>query len=546
MAESFAVGRSEPPLLEETIGQNLEATVARRPDGEALVVPHQGVRQTWTQFNATVDEVAKGLIARSIEAGDRVGMWSPNYAEWVYIQYATAKIGAIQVNINPAYRTSELQYALEQSGCRLLVTRTAYLTSAYEDMVAEVSDSLPALEDVIYFDTGDWDDLLSAGAAITDADLRARADSLSPGDPINIQYTSGTTGFPKGATLSHRSILNDARLVGDACSYTELDRVCIPVPLYHCFGMVMGDLACSVFGATMVLPCPTFDPGAVLSALQDERCTSLYGVPTMFVAELGHPDLASLDLSSMRTGIMAGSPCPIEVMRRVIDEMNMPEVTIAYGQTETSPVSTQTSTTDSVEHRVTTVGPVLPHVESKIIDPDSGETVQRGEPGEYCTRGFHLMLGYWNDPEKTAEAIDDDGWMHSGDLATMDEDGYVNIVGRIKDMIIRGGENLYPREIEEFLLTHPAVADAQVIGVPDQRYGEELMAWIQLAPGADLDQSRIEEFCRGRIAHFKVPRYIKFVTEFPMTVTGKIRKIEMREKSIAELGLAEVDQVETA
>lgn len=539
-------GATDVELLEQTIGENLEATVARYPDREAFVVSHQGIRQTWSEFDATVNQVAKGLMAKGIEKGDRVGMWSPNFAEWTYIQYATAKIGAIQVNVNPAYRTSELEYALRQSGCKMLVTRTEYLTSAYRDMVEEVQPNLPDLQMVVYFDTPDWADLIAAGASVSDDDLAARAATLDTNDAINIQYTSGTTGFPKGATLSHRSILNDALLVGAAQAFTHEERLCIPVPFYHCFGMVMGNLACSVYGATMVIPCPTFDPGAVLHTVQDEKCTVLYGVPTMFVAELGHDDLDSLDLTSLRTGIMAGSPCPIEVMRNVIDKMNMTEVTIAYGQTETSPVSTQTITTDSVEHRVTTVGRVLPHVESKIVDPDTGETVQRGEDGEYCTRGFHVMLGYWEEPEKTADAIDADGWMHSGDLATMDDDGYVNIVGRIKDMIIRGGENIYPREIEEFLYTHPAIADAQVIGVPDVKYGEEIMAWVQLAPGHELTEDELKEFCRGKIAHFKIPRYIHFTSEFPMTVTGKVRKVEMREKSIADLGLHDAASTETA
>ena len=546
MMLSVSAGPTDTPLLHQTIGRSLEATVRRFPDREALVVCHQGVRQTWAEFDATVNAVAKGLMELGIEAGDRVGMWSPNYAEWAYVQYATAKIGAIQVNVNPAYRTSELRYVLEQSGCRLLVTRTRYQSSAYREMVAEVEPALETLERVVYFDTDDWDRLLAAGESVSDAELRARSASLEPEDPINIQYTSGTTGFPKGATLSHLNILNNALLVGAQCAYDETDRVCIPVPYYHCFGMVMGNLACSVYGATMVVPSPTFDPEAVLRACEDERCTSLYGVPTMFIAELGHPALASFDLSSLRTGIMAGSPCPIEVMRKVMDVMHMSEVTIAYGMTETSPVSTQTGTGDPVERRVSTVGRVLPHVESKIVDPESGETVPRGVGGEYCTRGPHVMLGYWNDPERTAEAIDDEGWMHSGDLATMDDEGYVNIVGRIKDMIIRGGENVYPREIEEFLYTHPAVADAQVIGVPDEKYGEEIMAWVRLAPDAEVGEEELREFCRGQIAHFKVPRYVKFVTAFPMTVTGKIRKVEMREQSIRELGLQELAGVKTA
>ena len=546
MNESIDRGATDSPLLEDTIGANLEKTVARHGDEEAFVVPHQGVRQTWLEFNASVDAVAKGLMAAGIDAGDRVGMWSPNYAEWTYVQFATAKIGAIQVNVNPAYRTNELAYALEQSGCRILVTRTEYLTSKYQEMVEKVRPELGQLERVIYFDTSDWSDLIDEGRTVSDADLAERLRSLSNTDAINIQYTSGTTGFPKGATLSHRNILNDAKLVGEACGYTEADRVCIPVPFYHCFGMVMGNLACSTTGATMVIPCPTFEPAAVLQAVQDEACTSLYGVPTMFIAELGLPDLDRFDFASLRTGIMAGSPCPVEAMRKVMDVMNMSQVTIAYGMTETSPVSTQTSATDSVEHRVSTVGRVLPHVEAKIVDPESGDIVERGSEGEYCTRGFHVMLGYWKEREKTAQAIDDEGWMHSGDLATMDEDGYVNIVGRLKDMIIRGGENVYPREIEEFLYTHPDVADVQVIGVPDERFGEVIMAWVQLESGTELGEDDLKTFCKGKIAHFKVPQYVKFVSEFPMTVTGKVRKVEMRETSIAELGLESAARTETA
>ena len=537
MALAIDSGATDIPLIEQTIGDNLNETVARFGDNDALVVDHQGIRQSWTEFNTSVDAVAKGLMAYGIEKGDRVGMWSPNYAEWIYVQFATAKIGAIQVNINPAYRTSELEYAMNQSGCKMLVTRTEYLTSAYQDMVEQVRPNCADLEHVVYFDTSDWADLVAAGQSVSDQDLSARMALLDPNDAINIQYTSGTTGFPKGATLSHRAILNDAKFVGMMCDYDETDRVAIPVPFYHCFGMVMGNLSCAVFGAAMIIPCPTFDPAAVLRVVEAERCTSLYGVPTMFIAELGHPDLESRDLTSLRTGIMAGSPCPIEVMRQVIQDMNMSEVTIAYGQTETSPVSTQTRTTDSVEVRVTTVGQVLPHVEAKIVDPDTGETVERGCEGEYCTRGFHVMNGYWEDPEKTADAIDADGWMHSGDLAVMDDHGYVNIVGRIKDMIIRGGENVYPREIEEFLYTHPAIADAQVIGVPSAKYGEEIMAWVQLGEGMSATDDEIKDFCRGKIAHFKIPRYISFVNDFPMTVTGKIRKAEMREKSIADLGL---------
>ena len=546
MSNAIDQGANTPALLEQTIGANLEATVARYGDHEALVVPHQSIRQTWSEFNKTVDQVAKGLIALGIEAGDRVGMWSPNYAEWIYIQFATAKIGAIQVNVNPAYRSSELEYALNQSGCRLLVTRTEYLTSKYKEMIEAVRPNTPKLQQVVYFDTPDWSNLIEGGSSVSKEVLIERGRSLSNTDPINIQYTSGTTGFPKGATLSHRNILNDALLVAEACMHTVADRVCIPVPFYHCFGMVMGNLACSATGSTMVIPSPTFDPEAVLKSVQSEGCTSLYGVPTMFIAELGLPNIGEFDLSSLRTGIMAGSPCPVEVMRKVIDVMNMSEVTIAYGMTETSPVSTQTAATDSMEHRVTTVGRVLPHAEAKIVDPTTGETMQRGQEGEYCTRGFHVMLGYWEDVEKTAQAIDESGWMHSGDLATMDEEGYVNIVGRLKDMIIRGGENIYPREIEEFLYTHPDVVDAQVIGVPDERFGEVIMAWIQLESGATLSEDEVKAFCDGKIAHFKVPQYIRFVSEFPMTVTGKVRKIEMREQAIAELKLEAVAQTQTA
>ena len=545
MSLAIDQGSDDVVLINDTIDNVLRETVDRFPERDALVAPHQGIRQNWTEFAETVDDVAKGLMGLGVEVGDRVAMWSPNYAEWIYIQFATAKIGAIQVNVNPAYRTSELEYALNQSGARILVTRTSYLTSEYQVIAEQVAPNVPSLERVIYFDTDDWAELLAAGADVTNEALSTRAASLHPDDAINIQYTSGTTGFPKGATLSHVNILNNANSVGSQCAYDHTDRVCIPVPFYHCFGMVMGNLACAVYGSAMVIPCPTFDPAAVLRTIEEERCTSLYGVPTMFIAQLGDDSIASTDLSSLRTGIMAGSPCPIEVMRRVIDEMNMSEVTIAYGQTETSPVSTQTSTTDPVEVRVSTVGQVLPHVEAKIINPESGEVVARGESGEYCTRGPHVMIGYWEDSEKTAEAIDEDGWMHSGDLATMDEAGYVNIVGRIKDLIIRGGENVYPREIEEFLFTHPEISDAQVIGVPDAKYGEEIAAWVQLESGAQLDEEQLREWCRGKIAHFKIPRYVSFVTDFPMTVTGKVRKVEMREKTVADLGLQGVE-TETA
>ena len=461
------------------------------------------------------------------------------------MQYATARIGAILVTINPAYRSSELEYVLNQSQISVLVAVEALLTSDYRSMIDEIWDRVPA-ERVVYMHTDDWDALLEAAEAVTQGQLEERSAQLGPADAINIQYTSGTTGFPKGATLSHRNILNNGLFIGEACKYTELDRVCIPVPFYHCFGMVLGNLACTTHGSAMVIPAAGFDAAATLRTVAAERCTSLYGVPTMFIAELGDPGLTGYDLSSLRTGIMAGSPCPIEVMRQVVDQMNMREVTIAYGMTETSPVSTQTSANDPLEKRVTTVGRVHPHVEIRIVDPGTGETVPRGTSGEFLTRGYSVMLGYWNDPERTAEAIDADGWMHTGDLAVMDDEGYVNIVGRIKDMIIRGGENVYPREIEEFLYTHPDIVEVQVIGVPDARYGEEIMAWVQLCDGAETTAEDVKNFCRGTVAHYKVPRYVKFTDSFPMTITGKIQKFKMREQSIEELGLDEAAQVRSA
>ncbi len=534
-----AKGPTQVPLLERTIGEDLEATASRFPDREALVVRHQAVRQTYAEFDRHVDVLARGLLERGLFPGDRVGIWSPNCAEWVHLQYATAKAGVILVNVNPAYRTRELSYALRQSACRLLVSAPEYRTSDYRSMVREVRHELPDLEETIFLGSPEWDELLAAGAASPPDALRERRASLSARDPINIQYTSGTTGFPKGATLSHRNILNNGFFVGEACRYTERDRVCIPAPFYHCFGMVLGNLACTTHGAAIVVPGPTFDAEAVLRTVAEERCTSLYGVPTMFIAELAHPLVRELDLSSLRTGIMAGSPCPIEVMRRVVAEMHMSEVTIAYGMTETSPVSTQSGADDAIERRVSTVGRVHPHVEIKIADPETGATLARGETGEFRTRGYSVMIGYWNDPDRTAEAIDAEGWMHTGDLATMDADGYVNIVGRIKDMVIRGGENIYPREIEEFLYTHPDIEDVQVIGVPDEKFGEELMAWIKPRAGADLSEEAVREFCRGRIAHFKIPRYLTFVTEFPMTVTGKVQKFRMREMAVEQLGLEE-------
>jgi len=538
-------GPTSVPLLDETIPQNLARTVAEHADCDALASVEQGVRFTYAQFADEVDRVARGLMGIGVAKGDRVGIWSPNYAEWVLVQYATARIGAILVTINPAYRSSELEYVLNQSGISVLVAVESFLTSDYRSIVDEVWERVPA-ERVIYLHTADWDDLLEASGEVSMSQLDQRTAQLAAGEAINIQYTSGTTGFPKGATLSHRNILNNGYFIGEACKYTSTDRVCIPVPFYHCFGMVLGNLACTTHGSAMVIPAAGFDASATLHACARERCTSLYGVPTMFIAELSEPDLARYDLSSLRTGIMAGSPCPIEVMRQVVERMNMSEVTIAYGMTETSPVSTQTSADDPLEKRVTTVGRVHPHVEIKIVDPETGETAPRGSGGEFRTRGYSVMLGYWNDDARTAEAIDADGWMHTGDLAVMDDEGYVNIVGRIKDMIIRGGENVYPREVEEFLYTHPDVVEVQVIGVPDVRYGEEIMAWVQLRDGADTTAADIKDFCRGTIAHYKVPRYIKFTDAFPMTITGKIQKFKMREQSISELGLEDAAEVRSA
>ena len=508
--------------------------MARCGAREALVVRHQQRRYTYDEFNAAVDLLARGLMRRGLVMGDRVGIWSPNCAEWVLVQYATAKIGAILVNINPAYRTTEVEYALSQSRCRLLVAAPAFKTSDYRAMVAEVAPRVPTLEATIFFDSIEFEQLSDPGP-VTPSDLAARGRSLDPFQPINIQYTSGTTGFPKGATLTHHNILNNGFFVGELCRYTEADRVCIPVPFYHCFGMVMGNLACTTHGATMVIPGPAFEAQAVLAAVADERCTSLYGVPTMFIAELEALDAAAVDLRSLRTGIMAGAPCPAETMKRVISDMNMTEVTICYGMTETSPVSTQTTFDDDLEHRVRSVGRAHPHVEVKVVDPETGDTVPRGVAGEVCTRGYSVMQGYWNDAQRTSESIDADGWMHTGDSGTMDADGYVAIVGRIKDMIIRGGENVYPREIEEYLITHPEVVDAQVVGVPDARLGETVMAWVVLRPGSRLTEEELQQFCRGRIAHYKVPARVAFVAEFPMTVTGKVQKFKLREMAQEEV-----------
>ena len=529
---SYQHGPSLTPLIGETIGANFDRVVSAYPERDALVVRGQDVRWSYAELAVRVDRVARALLAIGLQPGDRMGIWAPNCAEWLLIQYASAKAGVILVNINPAYQTSELEYVLNQSGCRALIAARVFKNSDYVEMVREVAPRCEALERTVFLDCGDWEELLAAG----DQGLSLPT-GLQFDDPINIQYTSGTTGFPKGATLTHHNILNNGFFIGETCRYTPEDRVCIPVPFYHCFGMVLGNLACTTHGACIVIPAPSFEPRATLDAVQDERCTSLYGVPTMFIAELDLPEFDDFDLTSLRTGIMAGSPCPVEVMRNVIERMHMAEVTICYGMTETSPVSTQTSADDDIDHRTSSVGRVHPHVEIKIIDPVSGACVQRDVPGELLTRGYSVMIGYWNDPEQTAEAIDRAGWMHTGDLATMDQDGYVNIVGRSKDMIIRGGENVYPREIEEFLYTHPEIRDVQVVGVPDERYGEEIAALVIAREHGKIDAEAVREFCRGKIAHYKIPRYVISVDEFPMTVTGKIQKFKLRDQAIEWLGL---------
>ncbi len=536
-ALSHTVGETEPPLLVQTIPDNLDATVARFGERDALVDREEGIRWTYAEFGAEVDRLARALVAVGVAKGDRIGVWAPNCAQWTVVQYATAKIGSILVNINPAYRTHELEYVLRQSGISVLLGVERFRTSEYAEMVEEVRAGCPELRLAVYFRTAGWEELLAGADSVPVERVAQIQAGLSPDEPINIQYTSGTTGFPKGATLSHLNILNNGYYVGEICRYSEVDRVCIPVPFYHCFGMVMGNLACTTHGSCMVIPAPGFDPVLTLEATQDEKCTSLYGVPTMFIAEWALPDIGSYDLSSVRTGIMAGSPCPASVMTKLI-EAGIDEMTICYGMTETSPVSTQTRTDDSFERKVGTVGRVGPNLEIKVVDPVTGETVPRGTPGEFWTKGYSVMLGYWNQPDKTAEALQD-GWMKTGDIAVMDEDGYVEITGRIKDMVIRGGENIYPREIEEFLYTHPDILDAQVIGVPDPKYGEELCAWVRMREGAEpVDAASIRAFATGKLAYYKIPKYVLVVDEFPMTVTGKIRKIEMREKTISELGLA--------
>jgi fatty-acyl-CoA synthase len=551
-AGSYAHGASAVPLIGDPIGIHFDAIAARFPSNDCVVSVHQQQRLTYAEMKAETDRLARALAADGVEHGDRVGIWSTNSIEWVIAQYATAKIGAILVNVNPAYRLNELEYVLRQSGISVLLTQDRYKASEYLAMIREVRPTLPALRRVVII--GDeapgpgersWDGLMALASGFTPERLAKRMSRCQFDEPINIQYTSGTTGFPKGATLSHHNIINNGFFIGEGCRYTENDRVCIPVPFYHCFGMVLGNMACTTHGAAIVIPNSTFDPAMTLAAVQREHCTALYGVPTMFIAELALDDFATYDLSTLRTGIMAGSPCPVEVMKRVQAEMHMPEVTICYGMTETSPVSTQTLTDDPLDKRTGTVGRVHPHIEVKIVDAE-GSIVPRGVPGELCTRGYSVMLGYWENPEATAAAIDAARYMHTGDIAVMDEDGYVNISGRIKDMVIRGGENIYPREIEEFLYTHPAIKDVQVIGVPDVKYGEELCAWVIVHAGTELNEEAIRDYCRGQIAHYKIPRYVRFVEGWPMTVSGKVQKYKMREESIRELGLEAAAGIVTA
>ena len=548
-AESYARGATEPALIEQTIGDFFDAMVARQPDALALVSRHEGQRFSYRELQAASNRLASALLKTGLVPGDRVGIWSHNNVAWVLMQIATAKAGLVLVNINPAYRTSEVEYALNKVGCKALVTMPRFKTSDYLGMLRELgAKKLPQLQAIYWIDAPGqgaaeagmtrFSTLLEHGDPL-DAHVAEVQQGLKATDPINIQFTSGTTGFPKGATLTHRNILNNGFFIGECMQLTPADKLCIPVPMYQCFGMVLGNLACLTHGSAIVYPNDGFDALTVLETVQAERCTGLHGVPTMFIAELDHPRFAEFDLGSLRTGIMAGTACPIEVMKRVVEQMHLSQITIAYGMTETSPVSCQSSTTTPLDKRVTTVGTVQPHIEIKIVDPETGATVPRGQSGEFCTRGYSVMHGYWDDEPRTREAIDADGWMHTGDLAVMDAEGYVNIVGRIKDLVIRGGENIYPREIEEFLYRHPQVQDVQVVGVPDQKYGEELCAWIIAKPGTKPTEDDIRAFCKGQIAHYKVPRYIRFVTSFPMTVTGKIQKFLIRKKMKEELGLDE-------
>jgi fatty-acyl-CoA synthase len=533
---SYASGSSAKPLLGETIGANLSRTVAAFGQRDAIVEHSTGRRLTYAELDTAVNDLARGLLAHDVETGDRVGIWAPNCIDWFLLQYATARIGAILVNINPAYRSHELSFVLKQAGISMLFAAVEHKGSDYRAMITDAAPECPALREVVYLGEPSWTQLVQAGEQVSLAALEQIAATLDFDDPVNIQYTSGTTGFPKGATLTHHNLLNNGYFVGEGCGYTELDRICVPVPFYHCFGMVMGNLAATSHGACIVIPSPGFDPAASLQAVADERCTSLYGVPTMFIAELALPNFADFDLSSLRTGIMAGSPCPAEVMKRVINEMGMTEVTICYGMTETSPVSTQTRADDSLDRRTGTVGQVHPHVEVKVIDPLTGAVLPRGATGELCTRAYSVMRGYWEQPDKTVEVLVN-GWMHTGDLAVMDDAGYLNIVGRSKDLVIRGGENVYPREVEEFLYSHPDIEDVQVVGVPDEKYGEQLLAAVKLRPGATISADDVRAFCKNRLAHYKVPHYVQFVESYPMTVTGKIQKYKIRDEAVASLGL---------
>ena len=562
---SYSNGSSNTALIGETIGAYFDKIVAQFPEKEAIVVRHQKIRYNYLEFKKVVDRFAAGLIQLGVKKGERVGIWSPNNAEWLITQFATAKIGAILVNINPSYGIFELEYALKQSGVKYLILATGFKRSDYISMIYELaprakdvgnltveSAKLPELKSLILLSDETkpgmhhWKDILDLAGDGSEVSVSERQKNLDFDDPVNIQYTSGTTGFPKGATLSHFNILNNGFFVGEMLKFNETDRLCIPVPFYHCFGMVLSNLLCVTHGSTMILPSEAFDAGQVLEAIEEEKCTALHGVPTMFIAELNHPDFSKHDLSSLRTGIMAGAPCPVEVMKKVISHMGAKEITIAYGMTETSPVSLQTSVDDPVEKRVSTVGRAIPHVEIKIIDPSTGQTLPHGIAGEICVRGYLVMLGYWNNLEATQEVIDQARWIHTGDIGIMHPDGYINIAGRLKDMIIRGGENIYPREIEELLHTHPKVSDAQVIGVPSEKYGEELMAWIKLRENEKAVEEEIREFCRDKISYYKIPKYVKFVDEYPMTVTGKIQKFKMREMAIAELGLEKVKGIKTA
>lgn len=542
---SYTHGASNKPLLGITIGQNLKETVQKFPDREMLVSVHQNYRATYQEFWNQTTVVAKALIANGITPGDRIGIWAPNRYEWVLLQYATARIGTILVNINPAYRTNELKFALNQSGVRLLFTQPVFRSNDYRAMVGEVAQYCNELKETIYFEVN-WETFLNSGQSITDEKLKQFENQVQFDNPVNIQYTSGTTGFPKGVTLSHHNILNNGFFVGERLHYTEKDRVCIPVPFYHCFGMVIGNLACTTHGSCIVIPNENFNAEKTLEAVQKEKCTSLYGVPTMFIAALGLPNFDDYDLTSLRTGVMAGSPCPIEVMKQVQSKMYMKEVSICYGMTETSPVSTQTIIGTPLNKQVSTVGTIQDHLEMKIIDPDTGEIVERGIPGEVCTRGYSVMLKYWNDPEATQQAIDEAGWMHTGDLGIMDKEGYINISGRIKDVIIRGGENISPREIEEFLHTNPVIEDVHIIGVPDEKFGEEIMAWVKIRKGETTTSEDLSRFCKDKIAYYKIPKYWKFVDSFPTTVTGKIRKVEMRKISTKELNLEKLLEIKTS